>query len=132
MIDGQTESKSYIQKKSVLELILFFLVQWRPMMLPDRQINHGSQTEQVEEAGLSSRHIAATVLSVMGENKDSLHLLKLQVIQELLLPLEGYRLFLLLCKQPWDRLSKHVPSQEIKPCNLQVMYTEMFNIQSLQ
>ena len=77
MIDGQTESKSYIQKKSVLKLILFFLVQWRPMMLPDRYINHGSQTEQVEEAGLSSRHIAATVLSVMGENKDSLHLLKL-------------------------------------------------------
>ncbi|RVW79682.1 putative 1-deoxy-D-xylulose-5-phosphate synthase 2, chloroplastic [Vitis vinifera] len=51
--------------------------EWRPMMLPDRYINHGSQTEQVEEAGLSSRHIAATVLSVMGENKDSLHLLKL-------------------------------------------------------
>ncbi|KAL6331660.1 hypothetical protein AAG906_014310 [Vitis piasezkii] len=52
-------------------------LKWRPMMLPDRYINHGSQTEQVEEAGLSSRHIAATVLSVMGENKDSLHLLKL-------------------------------------------------------
>ncbi|CBI17763.3 hypothetical protein VitviT2T_017384 [Vitis vinifera] len=52
-------------------------LKWRPMMLPDRYINHGSQTEQFEEAGLSSRHIAATVLSVMGENKDSLHLLKL-------------------------------------------------------
>ena len=46
-------------------------------MLPDRYINHGSQREQVEEAGLSSRHIAATVLSLIGENKDSLHLLKL-------------------------------------------------------
>ncbi|XP_034700176.1 probable 1-deoxy-D-xylulose-5-phosphate synthase 2, chloroplastic isoform X2 [Vitis riparia] len=52
-------------------------LKWRPMMLPDRYINHGSQTEQVEEAGLSSRHIAATVLSLIGENKDSLHLLKL-------------------------------------------------------
>ncbi|KAJ9689573.1 hypothetical protein PVL29_014981 [Vitis rotundifolia] len=52
-------------------------LKWRPMMLPDRYINHGSQTEQVEEAGLSSSHIAATVLSLIGENKDSLHLLKL-------------------------------------------------------
>lgn len=46
-------------------------------MLPDRYINHGSQTEQVDEAGLSSKHIAATVLSLVGENKDSLLLLEL-------------------------------------------------------
>ena len=46
-------------------------------MLPDRYINHGSQREQVEEAGLSPRHIAASVLSLIGENKDNLHLLKL-------------------------------------------------------
>lgn len=46
-------------------------------MLPDRYIDHGSQTDQIEEAGLSPRHIAATVLSLIGEGKDSIHLLNL-------------------------------------------------------
>ncbi|KAK1290892.1 hypothetical protein QJS10_CPB18g00226 [Acorus calamus] len=48
-------------------------LKWRAMMLPDRYIEHGSQKEQMEEAGLSARHIAATVLSLIGENKDALH-----------------------------------------------------------
>uniref|UniRef100_A0A5B7AFX1 1-deoxy-D-xylulose-5-phosphate synthase n=2 Tax=Davidia involucrata TaxID=16924 RepID=A0A5B7AFX1_DAVIN len=52
-------------------------LKWRAMMLPDRYIEHGSQTNQIEEAGLSAKHIAGTVLSVIGENKDSLHLVSL-------------------------------------------------------
>ncbi|EEF28696.1 probable 1-deoxy-D-xylulose-5-phosphate synthase 2, chloroplastic [Ricinus communis] len=52
-------------------------LKWRPMMLPDRYIDHGSQTDQIEEAGLSSKHIAATVVSLIGGQKDSLHLLNL-------------------------------------------------------
>ncbi|XP_065849389.1 probable 1-deoxy-D-xylulose-5-phosphate synthase 2, chloroplastic [Euphorbia lathyris] len=53
-------------------------LKWRPMMLPDRYIDHGSQTDQMEEAGLSSKHIAATVLSLIGgQKKDSLHLLNM-------------------------------------------------------
>lgn len=47
------------------------------MVLPDRYIDHGAQNDQIEEAGLSPKHIAATVLSVIGEAKDSLHLLGL-------------------------------------------------------
>lgn len=43
-------------------------------MLPDRYIDHGAQTDQIEEAGLSPKHIAATVLSLIGESRDSLHL----------------------------------------------------------
>lgn len=42
-------------------------------MLPDRYIDHGSQTGQLEEAGLSSKHIATTVLSLIGEQRESLH-----------------------------------------------------------
>ncbi|KAF2318312.1 hypothetical protein GH714_004950 [Hevea brasiliensis] len=49
----------------------------RPMVLPDRYIDHGSQADQIEEAGLSSKHIAATVLSLIGGQKESLHLLEL-------------------------------------------------------
>ncbi|GER38039.1 1-deoxy-D-xylulose-5-phosphate synthase [Striga asiatica] len=52
-------------------------LKWRAMVLPDRYIDHGDQKDQIEAAGLSPNHIAATVLSVIGENKDSLHLLSL-------------------------------------------------------
>ncbi|XP_018831019.1 probable 1-deoxy-D-xylulose-5-phosphate synthase 2, chloroplastic isoform X2 [Juglans regia] len=53
-------------------------LKWRAMMLPDRYIDHGSQTGQIEEAGLSSKHIATTVLSLIGEPRDqSLHLLQI-------------------------------------------------------
>ncbi|KAJ1701155.1 hypothetical protein LUZ63_000934 [Rhynchospora breviuscula] len=46
----------------------------RSMVLPDRYIDHGSPVDQIEEAGLSSRHIAATVLSLLGRKKEALQL----------------------------------------------------------
>ncbi|KAH6817484.1 Deoxyxylulose-5-phosphate synthase [Perilla frutescens var. hirtella] len=52
-------------------------LKWRPMVLPDRYIDHGAQTDQIEEAGLSAKHIAGTVLSLIGGGKDSLHLINL-------------------------------------------------------
>ncbi|KAK8488513.1 hypothetical protein V6N11_045076 [Hibiscus sabdariffa] len=50
-------------------------LKWRPMLLPDRYIEHGSQNDQIDEAGLSSKHIAATVLSLMGQTREGVHLL---------------------------------------------------------
>lgn len=44
----------------------------RNMVLPDRYIDHGSPLDQLEEAGLSSRHIAATVLTLLGKSKEAL------------------------------------------------------------
>ncbi|MFQ6625395.1 hypothetical protein Gotur_005777, partial [Gossypium turneri] len=44
-------------------------LKWRPMVLPDRYIDHGSQSDQIEEGGLSSKHIAATVLSLLGQTR---------------------------------------------------------------
>ncbi|KAF8377398.1 hypothetical protein HHK36_030775 [Tetracentron sinense] len=44
----------------------------RAMVLPDRYIDHGSPQDQIEEAGLSSRHISATVLSLLGTPKEAL------------------------------------------------------------
>lgn len=52
------------------------MVQWRAMVLPDRYIDHGAHGDQIEEAGLTSKHIAATVLSLMG-SKESLRTLNL-------------------------------------------------------
>jgi len=42
------------------------------MMLPDRYIDHGSPQDQLEAAGLSSKHIAATVLSLIERPKEAL------------------------------------------------------------
>ena len=43
-------------------------------MLPDRYIDHGAPKDQIEEAGLSSKHIAGTVLSLLGRPKEALQL----------------------------------------------------------
>ncbi|GFY80667.1 deoxyxylulose-5-phosphate synthase [Actinidia rufa] len=45
-------------------------LKWRAMILSDRYIGHGSQGNQIEEAGLTSRHIADTVLSLIGKSKE--------------------------------------------------------------
>ncbi|XP_019436167.1 PREDICTED: probable 1-deoxy-D-xylulose-5-phosphate synthase 2, chloroplastic [Lupinus angustifolius] len=47
-------------------------LKWRAMMLPDRYIEHGSPQDQIEQAGLSSNHIAATVLSLIERPKEAL------------------------------------------------------------
>ncbi|XP_023529489.1 probable 1-deoxy-D-xylulose-5-phosphate synthase 2, chloroplastic [Cucurbita pepo subsp. pepo] len=52
-------------------------LKWRAVMLPDRYIDHGSQMDQTQEAGLSSKDIAATVLSLIGKGKDSFQLVNL-------------------------------------------------------
>ncbi|XAR73507.1 1-deoxy-D-xylulose-5-phosphate synthase [Bertholletia excelsa] len=44
----------------------------RAMVLPDRYIDHGSPKDQIEEAGLSARHICATVLSLLGRPREAL------------------------------------------------------------
>ncbi|XP_020589189.1 LOW QUALITY PROTEIN: probable 1-deoxy-D-xylulose-5-phosphate synthase 2, chloroplastic [Phalaenopsis equestris] len=45
----------------------------RSLVLPDRYIDHGSPQDQIDEAGLSSNHIMATVLSLLGRPKEALH-----------------------------------------------------------
>nr|AAL32062.1 deoxy-D-xylulose-5-phosphate synthase [Morinda citrifolia] len=49
-------------------------IKLRSMVLPDRYIDHGSPADQIEQAGLSSRHICATVLSLLGKPKEALQL----------------------------------------------------------
>ncbi|KAL6647551.1 hypothetical protein ACP70R_014988 [Stipagrostis hirtigluma subsp. patula] len=46
----------------------------RSMFLPDRYIDHGAPQDQIEEAGLTPRHIAATVLSLLGRPLEALQL----------------------------------------------------------
>ncbi|XP_002459488.1 probable 1-deoxy-D-xylulose-5-phosphate synthase 2, chloroplastic [Sorghum bicolor] len=46
----------------------------RSMFLPDRYIDHGAPQDQMEEAGLTPRHIAATVLSLLGRPLEAMQL----------------------------------------------------------
>lgn len=63
---------SHVTQFLCLNGILDGSLKFRPMVLPDRHIDHGAHQDQLEEAGLSSRHIAATVLSMLGMRKDAL------------------------------------------------------------
>ncbi|KAL2905885.1 putative 1-deoxy-D-xylulose-5-phosphate synthase 2 chloroplastic [Bienertia sinuspersici] len=46
----------------------------RSIILPDRYIDHGDYDDQLEAAGLTSKHVAATVLSMLGKQKEALTL----------------------------------------------------------
>jgi 1-deoxy-D-xylulose-5-phosphate synthase len=47
----------------------------RPLTLPDRPIEHGSLTDQLNDAGLSTTHIASTALSILGQKQEALEVL---------------------------------------------------------
>jgi len=47
----------------------------RPMVLPDTYIDHGSYEWQVEQAGMSAGHVAATALTLLGRQRESLGML---------------------------------------------------------
>jgi 1-deoxy-D-xylulose-5-phosphate synthase len=45
-------------------------LKFRPMTMPDRFIDHGTQSQQLADAGLDAAHVARTVLSLMGKKAD--------------------------------------------------------------
>eukprot|EP00168_Porphyra_purpurea_P002281 TRINITY_DN1262_c0_g1_i5.p1 TRINITY_DN1262_c0_g1~~TRINITY_DN1262_c0_g1_i5.p1 ORF type:complete len:333 (-),score=134.71 TRINITY_DN1262_c0_g1_i5:522-1463(-) len=47
-------------------------VRVRPMVLPDRYIDHGPLAQQYEEAGLTANHIEATALRLLGRGAEVL------------------------------------------------------------
>ena len=55
-----------------MNLSFVWVVQWRPLVLPDRYIDHGSPADQLAEAGLTPSHIAATVFNILGQNREAL------------------------------------------------------------
>lgn len=50
-------------------------LQWRPLVLPDRYIDHGSPVDQLAEAGLTPSHIAATVFNVLEQKREALEVM---------------------------------------------------------
>ncbi|KAK6927483.1 Deoxyxylulose-5-phosphate synthase [Dillenia turbinata] len=51
-------------------------IKWRPITLPDNYIEHASPKEQLDDAGLTGHHIAATALSLLGLNREALQLMR--------------------------------------------------------
>ncbi|XP_039000746.1 probable 1-deoxy-D-xylulose-5-phosphate synthase 2, chloroplastic [Hibiscus syriacus] len=63
---------SHVSHFLSLNGILDGSLKFRAMVLPDKYIDHGSHQDQIEEAGLSSGHISATVLSILGRPREAL------------------------------------------------------------
>ncbi|KAK4258161.1 hypothetical protein QN277_007643 [Acacia crassicarpa] len=63
---------SHVSQYLSLAGLLDGRLKWRAMMLPDRYIDHGSPQNQIDEAGLSSKHIATTVLTLLERPKEAL------------------------------------------------------------
>jgi 1-deoxy-D-xylulose-5-phosphate synthase len=61
---------SHVLQFLALEGLLDSKLQVRPMVLPDRWIDHASQQEQYDTAGISTGHVVATVKRVRDEMRE--------------------------------------------------------------
>ncbi|KAG6554046.1 hypothetical protein Mapa_003961 [Marchantia paleacea] len=66
---------SHVVQFMALDGLLDGSLKWRPLVLPDRYIEHGSPADQYAEAGLTAAHIAATALNVLGKTREALQLM---------------------------------------------------------
>ncbi|GBG68884.1 hypothetical protein CBR_g3582 [Chara braunii] len=66
---------SHVLQFLALEGLLDGNLKVRPMVLPDRFIDHGAYSDQLVDAGLTAAHIAATALNVLGRNREALQTL---------------------------------------------------------
>jgi len=51
-------------------------LKFRPMTLPDTYIDHAAPSVQLERAGLTGGHVAATALTLLGRQRESMELLQ--------------------------------------------------------
>ncbi|KAK1277267.1 hypothetical protein QJS04_geneDACA003330 [Acorus gramineus] len=63
---------SHVAQFLALNGLLDGTVTWRPLVLPDHYIDNGSPNDQMEAAGLTPSHIAATVFNILGQTRDAL------------------------------------------------------------
>ncbi|KAJ3676530.1 hypothetical protein LUZ60_003942 [Juncus effusus] len=66
---------SHVAQFMALDGLLDGSVKWRPLVLPDRYIEHGAPADQMAEAGLTASHIAATVYNVLGKTREALEIM---------------------------------------------------------
>ncbi|XP_077218067.1 putative 1-deoxy-D-xylulose-5-phosphate synthase, chloroplastic [Tasmannia lanceolata] len=66
---------SHVAQFMALDGLLDGTTKWRPLVLPDRYIDHGSPQDQMNEAGLTPSHIAATVFNILGQAREALEIM---------------------------------------------------------
>ncbi|XP_057838579.2 probable 1-deoxy-D-xylulose-5-phosphate synthase, chloroplastic isoform X1 [Cryptomeria japonica] len=66
---------SHVVQFMALDGLLDGKLKWRPIVLPDHYIEHGSTREQLSHAGLTGTHIAATALTLLGRTRDALEIM---------------------------------------------------------
>ncbi|XP_073104314.1 1-deoxy-D-xylulose-5-phosphate synthase, chloroplastic isoform X1 [Elaeis guineensis] len=66
---------SHVAQFMSLDGLLDGTTKWRPVVLPDRYIDHGSPADQLSEAGLTPSHIAATVFNILGQTREALEIM---------------------------------------------------------
>ncbi|KAL8524878.1 hypothetical protein ACS0TY_014482 [Phlomoides rotata] len=66
---------SHVAQFMALDGLLDGKLKWRPLVLPDRYIDHGSPADQLMQSGLSSSHIAATVFNILGKAREALEIM---------------------------------------------------------
>ncbi|CAI9118683.1 OLC1v1020281C1 [Oldenlandia corymbosa var. corymbosa] len=66
---------SHVAQFMALDGLLDGKLKWRPLVLPDRYIEHGSPADQLSEAGLTPSHIAATVFNILGQTREALEIM---------------------------------------------------------
>ncbi|XP_039017795.1 probable 1-deoxy-D-xylulose-5-phosphate synthase, chloroplastic [Hibiscus syriacus] len=66
---------SHVAQFLALDALLDGKVKWRPLVLPDQYIDHGSPADQFAQAGLTPSHIAATVFNVLGQKREALQIM---------------------------------------------------------
>ncbi|XP_073025366.1 probable 1-deoxy-D-xylulose-5-phosphate synthase, chloroplastic [Primulina eburnea] len=66
---------SHVAQFMALDGLLDGKLKWRPLVLPDRYIDHGSPADQLMEAGLTPSHIAATVFNMLGKAREALEIM---------------------------------------------------------
>lgn len=66
---------SHVAQFMALDGLLDGKLKWRPLVLPDRYIEHGAPADQLAEAGLTPSHIAATVFNILGHTREALEVM---------------------------------------------------------
>ncbi|GAU20039.1 hypothetical protein TSUD_381310 [Trifolium subterraneum] len=66
---------SHVAQFMALDGLLDGKLKWRPMVIPDMYIEHGSPGEQLAEAGLTSSHIASTIFNILGQTRKALEVM---------------------------------------------------------
>ncbi|KAL5065378.1 hypothetical protein RYX36_027115 [Vicia faba] len=66
---------SHVVQFMALDGLLDGKLKWRPVVLPDRYIDHGAPNDQLCMAGLTPSHIAATVFNILGQTREALEVM---------------------------------------------------------